>query len=66
MYGGLLPVIYCLFVAIELTVYASAVSSLIDGFFAAYFALSLLGRRIALLSVRHDFSVDSLAPATCS
>jgi hypothetical protein len=32
MYGGFLPVVYCLFIAIELTVhfYASTVSSLIE------------------------------------
>jgi hypothetical protein len=35
-----------------------------DGFFAAYFTVSLPGRRIVLPSVRHGFSVDSLALAS--
>jgi hypothetical protein len=35
-------------------------------FFATYFAVSLPGHPIVLPSVRHGFSVNSLALATCS
>jgi hypothetical protein len=52
--------IYCDFGVLSLVVVPSA------QFFATYFAMSLPGHAIVLPSVRHGFSVNSLALATCS